>query len=270
MWFASIWVYTLELPWQLGADFFLRHLVDGDPASNTLSWRWVCGLHTRGKTYLARVSNIASYTDGRFNPRGRLAISAPPLTETRGHASRPLTASDPLPGDGRLGLLVTEEDCAPESLFPGLAPEALLGLVSTDGRSPLPVGIPASDFARAAVSDALERAGEEVGVSGSVVEASDWAGPLIEWATAKKLDTIVTAWTPVGPAAEALGKAAPELERYGIELRRVRRAYDTVSWANAGRGYFKLRNNIPTILRQLKIGPFASGHRDGAAVSSSG
>ena len=37
MWFASIWVFTLELPWQLGADFFYRHLLDGDPASNTRS-----------------------------------------------------------------------------------------------------------------------------------------------------------------------------------------------------------------------------------------
>ena len=41
MWFASIWIYTLGLPWQLGADFFLQHLIDGDPASNTLGWRWV-------------------------------------------------------------------------------------------------------------------------------------------------------------------------------------------------------------------------------------
>ena len=43
MWFASIWIFTLRLPWELGADFFLRHLIDGDPASNTLSWRWVGG-----------------------------------------------------------------------------------------------------------------------------------------------------------------------------------------------------------------------------------
>ncbi|MDJ0895420.1 MAG: FAD-binding domain-containing protein, partial [Alphaproteobacteria bacterium] len=64
MWFASIWIFTLELPWELGADFFLRHLLDGDPASNTLSWRWVGGLQTRGKTYLARPDNIARYTEG--------------------------------------------------------------------------------------------------------------------------------------------------------------------------------------------------------------
>ncbi len=53
MWFASIWIFTLGLPWQLGADFFLKHLLDGDPASNTLGWRWVAGLHTKGKHYLA-------------------------------------------------------------------------------------------------------------------------------------------------------------------------------------------------------------------------
>ena len=46
MWYASIWVFTLNLPWQLGADFFLRKLIDADEASNTLSWRWVAGLHT--------------------------------------------------------------------------------------------------------------------------------------------------------------------------------------------------------------------------------
>ncbi|WP_404818261.1 FAD-binding domain-containing protein, partial [Roseobacter sinensis] len=73
MWFASIWIFTLELPWELGADFFLRHLLDGDPASNTLGWRWVAGIQTVGKTYLARPDNIAKYTEGRFGVPGRLA-----------------------------------------------------------------------------------------------------------------------------------------------------------------------------------------------------
>jgi len=65
MWFASIWIFTLRLDWRLGADFFLRHLMDADAASNTLSWRWVAGLHTKGKHYLARADNIARYTAGR-------------------------------------------------------------------------------------------------------------------------------------------------------------------------------------------------------------
>ena len=79
MWFASIWIFTLNLPWQLGADFFLRHLLDGDPASNTLSWRWVAGIQTQGKTYLARRDNICKYTNNRFDPIG-LSSSAVPLT----------------------------------------------------------------------------------------------------------------------------------------------------------------------------------------------
>ena len=66
MWFASIWIFTLKLPWQLGARFFMRHLFDGDAASNTLSWRWVAGLHTNNKPYIASRENINKYTVNRF------------------------------------------------------------------------------------------------------------------------------------------------------------------------------------------------------------
>ena len=66
MWFASIWIFTLELPWQLGAEFFIQHLYDGDPASNTLGWRWVAGIQTQGKHYLATEWNINKFTNNRF------------------------------------------------------------------------------------------------------------------------------------------------------------------------------------------------------------
>ena len=66
MWFASIWIFTLELPWQLGAEFFMQHLYDGDPASNTLGWRWVAGVQTQGKHYLATEWNINKFTNNRF------------------------------------------------------------------------------------------------------------------------------------------------------------------------------------------------------------
>jgi deoxyribodipyrimidine photo-lyase len=69
MWFASVWIFTLQLPWQLGADLMYRHLLDGDPASNTLSWRWVGGLQTPGKIYVARPDNIERYSDGRWRPK---------------------------------------------------------------------------------------------------------------------------------------------------------------------------------------------------------
>ncbi|MDZ7907172.1 MAG: FAD-binding domain-containing protein [Gemmobacter sp.] len=70
MQFASIWVFTLGLPWELGAAFTLPRFVDGDPASNTLSWRWVAGLHTAGKAYLSDADRIARMTGGRFAPQG--------------------------------------------------------------------------------------------------------------------------------------------------------------------------------------------------------
>ena len=66
MWFASIWIFTLNLPWELGARFFIKHLFDGDAASNTLSWRWVAGIQTQGKNYLARESNIRKFTNQRY------------------------------------------------------------------------------------------------------------------------------------------------------------------------------------------------------------
>ena len=66
MWFASIWIFTLELPWQLGAEFFMQHLFDGDAASNTLGWRWVAGVQTQGKHYLASEWNINKFTNNRF------------------------------------------------------------------------------------------------------------------------------------------------------------------------------------------------------------
>ena len=66
MWFASIWIFTLGLPWQLGARLFMKHLLDGDAASNTLSWRWVAGMHTNKKPYLASKENINKYTVNRF------------------------------------------------------------------------------------------------------------------------------------------------------------------------------------------------------------
>ncbi len=77
MWFASIWIFTLKLPWQSGANFFMRHLFDGDAASNTLSWRWVGGLQTVGKNYLATASNIYKFTKQRFKPTNLNEQAAP-------------------------------------------------------------------------------------------------------------------------------------------------------------------------------------------------
>ena len=85
MWFASIWIFTLELPWQLGAELFMQHLYDGDSASNTLGWRWVAGIQTQGKHYLASEWNIKKFTNNRFN-NIKLNENAPPKVSEKSYS----------------------------------------------------------------------------------------------------------------------------------------------------------------------------------------
>jgi deoxyribodipyrimidine photolyase len=82
MWFASIWIFTLELPWQLGAEFFMKHLFDGDSASNTLGWRWVAGIQTKGKHYSAQEWNIKKFTNNKFD-KIKLNENSLPKTDER-------------------------------------------------------------------------------------------------------------------------------------------------------------------------------------------
>ena len=82
MWFASIWIFTLDLPWQLGAEFFMKHLFDGDSASNTLGWRWVAGIQTKGKHYSAQEWNIKKFTNNKFD-KIKLNENSLPKTDER-------------------------------------------------------------------------------------------------------------------------------------------------------------------------------------------
>ena len=94
MWFASIWIFTLDLPWQLGAEFFMKHLYDGDAASNTLGWRWVAGIQTQGKNYLASEWNIKKFTNNRFS-NIKLNENAPPKTSDKTYAASKFEFNSP-------------------------------------------------------------------------------------------------------------------------------------------------------------------------------
>lgn len=251
MWFASIWIFTLNLPWQLGADFFLRHLLDGDPASNTLSWRWVAGLQTIGKHYLARADNIQKYTRNRWWPKGELNEDATPLPPDAIPAAKPLPGL-PAPKPGlRTALWLTEEDLCTETLpLSGLSPfVAIGGMESSAARSPWPVAEPVPAFTQAALDDGLARA------------AAHWQAPAqrvspgerYRWFKDHGIEQLVTAYAPVGPAADALAALERELAASGIPVIRIRRDWDSAFWPSATKGFFQLRERIRPVLRELGL-----------------
>jgi len=252
MWFASIWVFTLCLPWQLGADFFYRNLLDGDQASNTLSWRWVAGLHTKGKNYIARPSNIEKYTDGRFSPTG-LVAAAPPLVELEEHPLCLIDGGDCLPDEVPFGLVITEEDCHAQSLPLASNPEGICSLATTETRSPLAIGQPARRFATDALSDASGRAQALFECKVHQANAMDWGVFLVGWAQDIGVKTIVTSWVPVGPVRDRIDQARPVLHHAGITLLQIRRPYDQACWPHATRGFFKLKAKIPGLIEQLTL-----------------
>lgn len=253
MWFASIWIFTLRLPWQLGADFFYRHLLDADPASNTLSWRWVAGLHTKGKTYLARASNIEKYTGGRFAPAG-LAEVASPVAEDEIHSLKPIETRPGCDPSGPIGLLVTEENCTPEDLAGQVEdPRSILGIRTNTDRSPLETSALANAFASDALTGALTRAERRFGAPASLAVTEDWTTALVEWAEGNRIQTIVTQYLPVGPTRDRINQARPVLQNSGIRLLEIPRPYDVACWPNATKGFFKLKARIPDLIQTLGL-----------------
>lgn len=245
MWFASIWIFTLRLPWELGAHFFMCHLIDGDAAANTLSWRWVGGLHTKGKTYLARSSNIAQFTGGRLEPAGQLSQSAQPLVENTHHPLVPLVQTQPLPGAGYV-LLITPEDCDPDRAIVGNA-SGVQGLLPCP---PIDQSAAINAFQRGAVTDAVARCAKE---ATPVISAQDWTNDLIRAAEAAKTKHIVTSQPAIGPIADQLDTAKVGLAAAGIHLHQHLRRYDRIVWPHATKGFFKLKKQIPSILSDLGL-----------------
>ena len=240
MWFASIWVFTLRLPWELGADFFLRHLIDGDPASNTLSWRWVVGLHTPGKTYLATAENIALNTRGRFRPEG-LAPEAPAPLMPPLPAPRAAPMGDRLDPTAPSLLLVTEEDLNPDFLYDqGFRPKAIAILTDVAGRSPLAVADPVHHFTAGAIADTLARLGAPEAPRFGRADLAD----LVDVAAREGVTQIVTPYAPTGPISSALTALGREATPRGISVARPMRDHDQAAWPHATHRFFRFREAV--------------------------
>lgn len=247
MWFASIWIFTLRLPWELGADFFLRHLMDADAAVNTLSWRWVAGLHTPGKTYLATTDNIRRYTAGRFAPTG-LARDAHPVAGTPNPPAMALDLprAGPLPQD-KVGLILHDEDLSPWFLA-DTPVEATLVISARAGLSPLAMGVQGQAFAQGAAADAVAR---WQGRLGSVSHADVTVDAIADWAAAEGLAAVRVAHAPVGPTADLLSRAGNRLQTAGLVFAPVVRPYDARAWPHGTHGFFWFREAIPRLLDAL-------------------
>lgn len=251
MWFASIWIFTLRLPWRLGADFFLRHLLDGDPASNTLSWRWVGGLHTRGKFYQAQAWNIARFTEGRFTPADTELAEV--VAGIEDEEPEGLPAPQPLrsvgsPQAGRpTALLITEEDCRlDEHDLAGFDIRTAATLAASPLRSPLPVAEAVARFEAEALADAASRTGfEALALQAATPET------LVDWAAAAGVTQIATGYVTRGPLHDCLAQAAPLLKARGITLCEWRREWDAAIWPHATAGFFKVKQQIPAILGRV-------------------
>lgn len=229
MWFASIWIFTLRLPWALGADFFLQHLLDGDSASNTLSWRWVAGLHTRGKAYAARADNIAKYTDGRFDPKG-LAAHVEPLTEEFESALSRFVPPPQPRVEGEWLLLLHEGDLAIEHPLP-TPPAGVIALAPRDEGLAEPV----MSFRRAAIEDAAARASAAYGC------------PIVRCDTPEAIGGLANG-RPVAAPYVPLGNA-PALPGALTFVR----DYDAAIWPLATAGFFKVKSGAPAKLRPLGL-----------------
>jgi deoxyribodipyrimidine photo-lyase len=249
MWFASIWVYTLQLPWQLGADFFLRHLLDGDAASNTLSWRWVVGLHSVGKTYLARAENIQRFTNGRFAPKG-LAQVAPPLNDTASTmAPKIIDPPNPYLEGRKTGLLLHSDDLNIAHLTQYSDCIASATYRPVDAGTMLVSSPKLHEFNNAALDAATKR------WKPNLLNCCDVTTPegILSWALENKLEQIVTPYAAVGNTSQMLEKCKHLLSNHGVQLTQVMREYDIISWPYATKGFFKFREKIPKILTSLSI-----------------
>lgn len=253
MWFASIWIFTLRLPWQAGADFFMRHLMDADAASNLLSWRWVAGLQTVGKHYLARADNIARFTGGRFNPRGQLCEDAESMAEPHSaqmtlpkfvgtNAAPTVATKDPFIW------LIHDEDLAFENWvdFPFEQAIGAILLSSVQHRSRGAVGESARRFNQEALADTelrvkthfpnlpIKRIDEPMALRHWLEGQRDWADLPLR-----------SAWLPVGPTRDAISsvQGLPAISWW-------QRPWDRDAWSHARKGFFQFRTHIPDLLQK--------------------
>ena len=235
MWFASIWIFTLNLPWQKGAEFFMKHLFDGDAASNTLSWRWVAGLQTKGKHYVAQSWNISKFTNNKYK-NVKLNENALPVTDKREYKLNPL---DFITEDNsNENLLVFENELNLENKNLKKYKNIYLVLLSNNVRK-LKLGQKVLDYKSEIINDQKKRF-EELQIIDEV-----------------KFQTLVTEINSFDVVHPCIGENFSFLntirKKRNLKLNFVLSEEDKFSWQFSNKGFFNFKNNIPKILTSFKL-----------------
>ncbi len=239
MWFASIWIFTLGLPWQLGARFFMHHLFDGDAASNTLGWRWVAGVQTAGKHYLAHSSNISRYTDGRFGD-DTLNEDAESYIDSTNHNIIPI---DPA---GRMTrkfdtLIVFDTDLHLDSENTYNDYESVLVICLNNDERSILLSEPVLTFKRALITNFLARC-----------QNASLCDPSHIMRIASTIEGVDVVYPFVGDNLDYLKRLQ---SKAGVALHIRKRANDLHCWHYAQKGFFNFKRHIPSIINTLGLQP---------------
>jgi deoxyribodipyrimidine photo-lyase len=233
MWFASIWIFTLNLPWQKGAEFFMRHLFDGDAASNTLSWRWVAGLQTKGKHYVAQAWNISKFTNNKYQ-KVELNENALPLTDSREYKLKALEISKEDVGSDTL--LFFENDLHIESLKLKKYQNKFCVLISNEKRK-IKLDEKVINFKKKIIDDQTKRFPDI-----KVLEETQFE----ELAEKNKNFDII--YPSIG---ENLSFLKSIKKKKNLEYNFLVREGDEFCWQFSNKGYFNFKSNIPKIIQKI-------------------
>ncbi len=91
MWLASYVVHLRHVHWRAGADWLVAHLLDGDLASNHLSWQWVAGTGSH-KPYLFNADNVARYAPGHWHSAGSVIDQSYEALDNIARGKRPVAS----------------------------------------------------------------------------------------------------------------------------------------------------------------------------------
>ncbi len=229
MWFASIWIFTLELPWQLGAEFFMQHLYDGDAASNTLGWRWVAGIQTQGKHYLASEWNIKKFTNNRFQ-NIKLNENAPPKISEKTYSIIRQDFSNPQDIE-RKNLVVFENNLSFEitDFKKNNFKKIYIVAVKNENRA-IKLSEKAVKFKSLLINDQQQRL-KDNSIECEVIDISE----------IKNIENCFGLYPTVGENLDYLNSN-------NIKLDFLYRDLDRFSWQYCNKGFFNFKNYIPKII----------------------